>query len=436
MAAFSGGGLHATRTDLHFERSHVGRGSQARPLAQLLAERGALPISVAADLMVQICDALIQRQAAGFVHGNINPESIVVRPYGDGRWRASLVGFGDARARTGSPGYASPEQLTGRTDIDARSDIWSVGAVLYELVTDRRAFPAESFEEASLAAVHGPVWPCPNAHAPFEAILRGCLRVDRSARLATIAELRSALAAFAVPPTPASGVRAVPAPPACDSTRTIVCAPPLMDATDPPRTERIPQRIARDSERTIVAAPVFVVGTAMLPPIAAVAAHAPNATLVSVPLALPAPNAAAAWVAGAPMPAAHASPVSRASSSPRGHTTLASPLLGEATASPLVTKVVSRRGQLLVRALVPIAMLAAAVGIYSARGGSLVPSATAATPPSAIAPVATPARLAPLPPPEPGLLPAVRPAATSSGAATPKAAPRVVPPVRRPVAAH
>jgi hypothetical protein len=268
----------------------------------------------------------------------------------------------------------------------------------------------------------GPVGPLPNANmrtsSGFEEIVRRCLMVDRAARFATIGELRAALAACGSASVPASGVRTVLARPASDFAQTAVHPPIAMDsdAEFGPRTERSVPPAHRDSERTVVVAPLFQPTTMMAPIERSTPKEAP--TLLSTPIVARVAPVGALSTALLP-PLAPVAP-SRHSSSPVGHTTLASGPLGHLVSdAPIVPKVAPKRRNLVLRALVPIALLTAAIGVTVARGEAFLPRATTA-----------------LPGPPPGRVPPARPISSAASAAAGEKTPlRVVPPARPPVAA-
>ena len=115
-------------------------------LAELLRERGALPVSRAIEIAAQIASALAAAHAAGIVHRDVKPGNVMI----DRAGAAKVLDFGIARARAddaltratvvlGSAPYMSPEVALGAT-ADERSDIYSLGCVLYEMLTGRPPF--------------------------------------------------------------------------------------------------------------------------------------------------------------------------------------------------------------------------------------------------------------------------------------------------------
>jgi len=145
---------------------------EGRPLRALLNERGALPLELILSCAEGIADALRAAHAKRMLHRDLNPNNVLVTPEG---W-PFLTDFGLARAFAGDEAasadttasgpltaaghvvgtrcYMSPEQVLGRA-LDARSDLFSFGAVLYEMCTGRRAFPATEPGAEHDAILHG-----------------------------------------------------------------------------------------------------------------------------------------------------------------------------------------------------------------------------------------------------------------------------------------
>ncbi|MDP3911095.1 MAG: protein kinase [Gemmatimonadales bacterium] len=122
-------------------------------LKQLITTRGKLPIAVTLTVGKQVCRALEVAHGEGVIHRDIKPQNIVVEPngflkvmdFGIARLANPPQGKGltEAGVSIGTPDYMSPEQLSG-TELDARSDLYAAGVVLFECVTGRVPFEAET----------------------------------------------------------------------------------------------------------------------------------------------------------------------------------------------------------------------------------------------------------------------------------------------------
>ncbi len=120
-------------------------------LASLLRRIGRLPHDKATDIARQLCAGLAAAHAKGVLHRDLKPANIML----DGRGQVVMTDFGlagltdqihGADVRSGTPAYMSPEQLAGK-EVTAQSDIYSLGLVLYEVFTGKRAFTAETLAE-------------------------------------------------------------------------------------------------------------------------------------------------------------------------------------------------------------------------------------------------------------------------------------------------
>jgi serine/threonine protein kinase len=194
-------------------------------LAELIAAEGPLPFPTAVDYVLQACEALSQAHQAGIVHRDVKPSNLLISSRPNGSALVKLLDFGiskvssapststDATALLGSPLYMSPEQLISSRDVDKRADIWSVGVVLFELLTGALPFVGDTIPELCVHIRELPA-PSPRVRRPdlpvdLEAIVLRCLEKQPSGRFATISELAAALRPFAHQP---AGVARSPSP--------------------------------------------------------------------------------------------------------------------------------------------------------------------------------------------------------------------------------
>jgi serine/threonine-protein kinase len=182
-------------------------------LSSMLRNHGPMPISTAADYMLQALSGLAEAHAANIVHRDLKPGNLFWTQRPDGSALIKVLDFGIAKAPgssnfsmtqtstvMGSPGYMSPEQLKSSKVVDARSDIWSMGVVLYELVTGKTPFEGESITELALKVAMDPTPVLPGHFPPaFQAVITRCLEKDPARRYNDVADLAQALAPFAGP---------------------------------------------------------------------------------------------------------------------------------------------------------------------------------------------------------------------------------------------
>ncbi len=177
---------------------------EGRPLSASLAERMLMPVKQILTMMEEISDGLYYAHKREIVHRDLKPANIVVTPEGKpkildfGIAKISDTGMTKAGTILGTPNYMSPEQASGRR-IDRRSDIFSLGAILYELLTGERAF-AGSAPTAVLHKIReeNPI-PLrkidPTIEPALENVVNKALAKDPFQRYQTCAELRDDLAA-------------------------------------------------------------------------------------------------------------------------------------------------------------------------------------------------------------------------------------------------
>jgi serine/threonine-protein kinase len=186
-------------------------------LAQVLADRGPLPVAEAVGYVLQACEAIAEAHSAGVVHRDLKPANLFLARRPSGPPVIKVLDFGiskatsaakdalvtQASAMMGSPAYMCPEQLVAAATVDARADIWSLGVVLYELVSKTVPYSGETMPELVASILTKPFAPLtkarPDVPAGFAALVERCLQKERDARFANVAELARALAPFGPP---------------------------------------------------------------------------------------------------------------------------------------------------------------------------------------------------------------------------------------------
>ena len=203
-------------------------------LRQKMDREGVLPPEVAVRIATQVLDGLAHAHSKGVIHRDIKPENIHILPTG----LVKITDFGIARLKYepnltmdgqifGTPSYMSPEQVQGGA-IDERTDLFSVGVILFEMLAGFKPFQGDSVITITYNIVHTEPPSPPSVPAPLEWVIRRALRKNPAERFASAEEMKAALeralAELSTPPVMATPM--APPPPYSVPTPTGSTLPP------------------------------------------------------------------------------------------------------------------------------------------------------------------------------------------------------------------
>ncbi|MET0795024.1 MAG: protein kinase [Polyangiaceae bacterium] len=189
---------------------------EGHDLSDEMGRVGMLPIEDAIDYVLQAIEALAEAHTAGIVHRDLKPANLFIATRADGSRIVKVLDFGISKSllgasvaelsltRTsvliGSPLYMSPEQMRSAKDVDTRTDIWSLGVIMYEMITGQPPYTGDSIPAlcASLLSDTPIAMRAIRPEVPHELedIINRCLAKDRQHRFSTVGELARALAQF------------------------------------------------------------------------------------------------------------------------------------------------------------------------------------------------------------------------------------------------
>lgn len=218
-------------------------------LAQKLEAEGPQPVAQVARWLVEICDALASAHSLGIVHRDLKPANVFLAKRSDGSTVAKVLDFGISKLPVpssmttssmlmGSPAYMSPEQMESARDVDARADLWSLGALAYELLSGKPPFAADSMFELVVKVREQPPPPLAGVPPSFARVVVKCLEKNPNDRYATVADLVTDLLQH-VPPDVADLAARLARTPVVDDTISASFSLP------PPARDRSAQDSAR-----------------------------------------------------------------------------------------------------------------------------------------------------------------------------------------------
>jgi len=187
---------------------------EGEDLGHWVSQRGALPTTQAVEFVLQAAEAIAEAHALGIVHRDIKPANLFCVRRADGLLSVKVLDFGISKLTSaardlsmtktqtvmGSPHYMAPEQILSAKNADAQSDIWSLGAVLFEILTGRVPFEAETFPELVLkvSGTDAPAVTSLRSDVPpgLAEVVAHTLQRDRDLRYKNLAEFAVELVPF------------------------------------------------------------------------------------------------------------------------------------------------------------------------------------------------------------------------------------------------
>jgi serine/threonine-protein kinase len=186
-------------------------------LNQILRHHGPQLPQAVVDLILQACEGMAEAHAMGIVHRDIKPSNFFITRRPDGSNLLKILDFGISKTPAevseltgtqtviGTPTYMAPEQMVSARQTDPRSDLWSIGVVMYQLLGGRPPFEAETYAQLVLKVGTAPPNPLHVALPPgLQDIVFRCLEKDPARRMQSVGELARMLAPYASDPNAAA----------------------------------------------------------------------------------------------------------------------------------------------------------------------------------------------------------------------------------------
>ena len=189
---------------------------EGEDLGALIDRAGALTVEQAVDFMLQACEAVAAAHAVGIVHRDLKPSNLFVAEDSAGELHMKVLDFGISKvfddapdseravtttsAVLGSPGYMSPEQMRASRDVDARSDVWALGMILWESIAGVPMYAGKTYPEICAKVLGGHFLRLAaigvTAPLPLEEAIQRALALAPDDRFANVAEFAAAMAPF------------------------------------------------------------------------------------------------------------------------------------------------------------------------------------------------------------------------------------------------
>jgi serine/threonine-protein kinase len=188
---------------------------EGRDLAHELSARGPMPLAEVVEYVAQTCEALAEAHVRGIVHRDLKPANLFLTQKLDGEPSIKVLDFGISKftsqddenfdsenitvtsSLVGTPKYMSPEQIQDSRNVDSRTDIWGLGTIFYELLTQTRPFAAPSLALVCVKILHEEVPPPSTIKAGItpavDAVIARCLKKAAGERYQSVGELVEAL---------------------------------------------------------------------------------------------------------------------------------------------------------------------------------------------------------------------------------------------------